>query len=109
MVCNSPSATGHSDLHRLHGRSSVHGRAVFDHAAVMATAIAGNPSAVAWVYAVNSIIAVVLGYPVPRLAERRIGAPARSSPVCWLRRRDWYSSASRETRSACSSPSSSIR
>jgi DHA1 family multidrug resistance protein-like MFS transporter len=42
---------------------------------LMATAIAGNPSAVAWVYAVNSIIAVVLGYPVPRLAERRIGAP----------------------------------
>ena len=32
-------------------------------------------SAVAWVYAVNSIIAVVLGYPVPRLAERRLGAP----------------------------------
>src|SRR5215218_3940043 len=42
---------------------------------LMATAIAGNPSAVAWVYAVNSVIAVVLGYPVPRLAERRIGAP----------------------------------
>ena len=42
---------------------------------LVATAIAGNPSAVAWVYAVNSIIAVVLGYPVPRLAERRIGAP----------------------------------
>jgi DHA1 family multidrug resistance protein-like MFS transporter len=42
---------------------------------LMATAIAGNPSVVAWVYAVNSIIAVVLGYPVPRLAERRLGAP----------------------------------
>ena len=42
---------------------------------LIATAIAGNPSAVAWVYAVNSIIAVVLGYPVPRLAERRLGAP----------------------------------
>jgi DHA1 family multidrug resistance protein-like MFS transporter len=42
---------------------------------LVATAIAGNPSAVAWVYAVNSIIAVVLGYPVPRLAERRLGAP----------------------------------
>jgi MFS transporter, DHA1 family, multidrug resistance protein len=42
---------------------------------LMATAIAGNPSAVAWVYAVNSIIAVALGYPLPRLTERRIGAP----------------------------------
>ena len=62
------------DLHQLHGRPSVHGCPVFDHAAA-ATAIAGNPSAVAWVYAVNSIIAVVLGYPVPRLAERRLGAP----------------------------------
>ncbi|MBA3450819.1 MAG: MFS transporter [Chloroflexia bacterium] len=41
---------------------------------LVATAIAGNPSAVAWVYAVNSAIAVVLGYPVPRLAERRFGA-----------------------------------
>src|SRR3712207_532618 len=40
---------------------------------LIATAIAGNPSAVAWVYAVNSIIAVVLGYPMPRLAERRFG------------------------------------
>jgi DHA1 family multidrug resistance protein-like MFS transporter len=42
---------------------------------LVATAIAGNPSAVAWVYAVNSIIAVVLGYPMPRLAERRLGTP----------------------------------
>ena len=42
---------------------------------LIATAIAGNPSAVAWVYAVNSVIAVVLGYPMPRLAERRLGAP----------------------------------
>jgi DHA1 family multidrug resistance protein-like MFS transporter len=42
-----------------------------------ATAIAGNPSAVAWVYAVNSAIAVLLGYPVPRLVERKIG-PSRA-------------------------------
>jgi DHA1 family multidrug resistance protein-like MFS transporter len=42
---------------------------------LVATAVAGNPSAVGWVYAVNSAIAVVLGYPVPRLAERRLGAP----------------------------------
>ncbi|HET7037530.1 MAG TPA: MFS transporter, partial [Thermomicrobiaceae bacterium] len=42
---------------------------------LVATAIVGNPSAVAWVYAVNSAIAVVLGYPVPRFVERRIGAP----------------------------------
>jgi DHA1 family multidrug resistance protein-like MFS transporter len=41
---------------------------------LVATAIAGNPSAVAWVYAVNSAIAVVLGYPVPRFVERRLGA-----------------------------------
>jgi DHA1 family multidrug resistance protein-like MFS transporter len=41
---------------------------------LVATAVAGNPSAVAWVYAVNSAIAVILGYPVPRLVERRIGA-----------------------------------
>jgi DHA1 family multidrug resistance protein-like MFS transporter len=41
---------------------------------LVATAIAGNPSAVAWVYAVNSAIAVVLGYPVPRFVERRVGA-----------------------------------
>ncbi|MGH2614197.1 MAG: MFS transporter [Thermomicrobiales bacterium] len=42
---------------------------------LVATAIAGNVGAVAWVYAVNSAIAVVLGYPVPRLAERRLGTP----------------------------------
>src|SRR4029079_8237817 len=42
---------------------------------LLATAIAGNQSAVAWVYAVTSVIAVVLGYPMPRLAERRLGAP----------------------------------
>jgi DHA1 family multidrug resistance protein-like MFS transporter len=41
---------------------------------LVAVAIAGNPGAVAWVYAVNSAIAVVLGYPVPRLAERHFGA-----------------------------------
>jgi DHA1 family multidrug resistance protein-like MFS transporter len=42
---------------------------------LVATAIAGNASAVGWVYAVNSAIAVVLGYPMPRLAERKLGAP----------------------------------
>jgi DHA1 family multidrug resistance protein-like MFS transporter len=42
-----------------------------------ATTVAGNPNAVAWVYAVNSAIAVLLGYPVPRLVERWLGA-ARS-------------------------------
>jgi DHA1 family multidrug resistance protein-like MFS transporter len=41
---------------------------------LIAVAIAGNPSAVAWVYAVNSAVAVLLGYPVPRMAERRFGA-----------------------------------
>jgi DHA1 family multidrug resistance protein-like MFS transporter len=41
---------------------------------LVATAISGNASAVAWVYAVNSVTAVVLGYPLPRLVERRIGA-----------------------------------
>jgi DHA1 family multidrug resistance protein-like MFS transporter len=40
---------------------------------LVATAIAGNASAVAWVYAVNSAVAVLLGYPVPRLAERWLG------------------------------------
>ena len=43
---------------------------------LVATAVAGNPSAVAWVYAVNSATAVLLGYPVPRFVEGRIG-PAR--------------------------------
>lgn len=43
---------------------------------LVAVAISGNPSAVAWVYAVNSAVAVVLGYPVPRMAERRLGARA---------------------------------
>jgi DHA1 family multidrug resistance protein-like MFS transporter len=41
---------------------------------LVAMAIVGNPSAVAWVYAVNSAVAVVLGYPMPRVAERRLGA-----------------------------------
>jgi DHA1 family multidrug resistance protein-like MFS transporter len=41
---------------------------------LVATAIAGNASAVAWVYAVNSAVAVILGYPLPRLAERKLGA-----------------------------------
>jgi DHA1 family multidrug resistance protein-like MFS transporter len=41
---------------------------------LIATAVAGHASAVAWVYAVNSAIAVLLGYPVPRLVERKIGA-----------------------------------
>ena len=41
---------------------------------LVAVAIVGNTSAVAWVYAVNSLVAVVLGYPIPRLAERRLGA-----------------------------------
>ena len=41
---------------------------------LVAAAISGNASAVAWVYAVNSAVAVVLGYPMPRLVERRFGA-----------------------------------
>ena len=41
---------------------------------LVAVVVAGNASAVAWVYAVNSIVAVVLGYPIPRLAERHLGA-----------------------------------
>jgi DHA1 family multidrug resistance protein-like MFS transporter len=41
---------------------------------LVAMAIAGTPSAVGWVYAVNSAVAVVLGYPVPRMAERKLGA-----------------------------------
>jgi DHA1 family multidrug resistance protein-like MFS transporter len=47
---------------------------------LVATAVAGNPSAVAWVYAVNSAIAVLLGYPMPRLVERKIGA--RHALIC---------------------------
>lgn len=42
---------------------------------LVAMAVAGTASAVGWVYAVNSAVAVVLGYPVPRMAERRLGAP----------------------------------
>jgi DHA1 family multidrug resistance protein-like MFS transporter len=41
---------------------------------LVAVAVAGNAGAVAWVYAVNSLVAVVLGYPIPRLAERHLGA-----------------------------------
>jgi DHA1 family multidrug resistance protein-like MFS transporter len=41
---------------------------------LVAAAISGNVSAVAWVYAVNSAIAVILGYPMPRFVERRFGA-----------------------------------
>lgn len=41
---------------------------------LVAVAVAGNAGAVAWVYAVNSVVAVVLGYPIPRLAERYLGA-----------------------------------
>ena len=47
---------------------------------LIATAVAGNPNAVAWVYAVNSAIAVLLGYPLPRLVERKIGA--RHALIC---------------------------
>ena len=43
---------------------------------LVAVAVAGNAGAVAWVYAVNSLVAVVLGYPIPRLAERKLGARA---------------------------------
>lgn len=35
-----------------------------------AAAIAGTASGVAWIYAVNSIVTIVLGYPLPRLAGR---------------------------------------
>ena len=35
--------------------------------------ISGHTSAVAWVYAVNSIVTVVLGYILPRALERRLG------------------------------------
>jgi DHA1 family multidrug resistance protein-like MFS transporter len=35
--------------------------------------ISGHTSAVAWVYAVNSIVTVVLGYVLPRALERRLG------------------------------------
>jgi len=41
---------------------------------LVAMAVAGTPSAVGWVYAVNSAVAVILGYPVPRLAERFLGS-----------------------------------
>jgi DHA1 family multidrug resistance protein-like MFS transporter len=41
---------------------------------LVATAVAGSAGAVAWVYAINSAVAVLLGYPLPRLAERWLGA-----------------------------------
>lgn len=44
---------------------------------LVATAVAGDPNAVAWVYAVNSATAVLLGYPVPRFVEQWIG-PAKA-------------------------------
>ncbi|MFN8590223.1 MAG: MFS transporter [Thermomicrobiales bacterium] len=44
---------------------------------LVATTVAGNPNAVAWVYAVNSATAVFLGYPVPRVVEARVG-PAKA-------------------------------
>jgi DHA1 family multidrug resistance protein-like MFS transporter len=39
-----------------------------------ATNVAGSESAVAWVYGINSGVTVVLGYPLPRLVERRLAA-----------------------------------
>jgi MFS transporter, DHA1 family, multidrug resistance protein len=39
-----------------------------------ATAIAGSESAVAWIYGINSGATVLLGYPLPRLVERRLAA-----------------------------------
>lgn len=41
-----------------------------------ATAVAGTPDAVAWVYAVNAGTTLLLGYPLPRLAGRRLDPPA---------------------------------
>ncbi|HEU5431554.1 MAG TPA: MFS transporter [Thermomicrobiales bacterium] len=35
-----------------------------------ATAIAGTPDAIAWVFGVNSLVSVALAYPLPRLAHR---------------------------------------
>ena len=37
-----------------------------------ATAIAGTPEAVAWVFAVNSLVTVLLAYPVPRAVGRHL-------------------------------------
>ncbi|MEA2595880.1 MAG: transporter, family, multidrug resistance protein [Thermomicrobiales bacterium] len=39
-----------------------------------AASVAGTDSAVAWVYGVSSAVAVILGYPLPRLVERRLAA-----------------------------------
>ena len=61
-------------------RLVVHDRQFLSYTGLIATAVAGNPNAVAWVYAVNSAIAVLLGYPLPRLVERKIGA--RHALIC---------------------------
>ena len=39
-----------------------------------ATAVAGSESAVAWIYGINSGATILLGYPLPRLIERRLSA-----------------------------------
>jgi len=39
-----------------------------------AASVAGTDSAVAWVWGINSAATVLLGYPLPRLLERRISA-----------------------------------
>ena len=41
-----------------------------------AKAIAGTADAVAWVYGVNAAATVLLGYPLPQLAQRRLRPPA---------------------------------
>jgi DHA1 family multidrug resistance protein-like MFS transporter len=40
--------------------------------ALAASDIAGTESAVSWIYGINSLITVLLGYPLPRLMERRM-------------------------------------
>jgi DHA1 family multidrug resistance protein-like MFS transporter len=39
-----------------------------------AASISGTDSAVAWIYGINSATIVLLGYPLPRLVERRVSA-----------------------------------
>jgi MFS transporter, DHA1 family, multidrug resistance protein len=39
-----------------------------------AASVAGTDSAVAWVYGINSGVTMLLGYPLPRLFERRLAA-----------------------------------
>jgi len=41
-----------------------------------ATALTGRADAVAWVYGLNAAITLALGYPLPRLAQRRLSPPA---------------------------------